>query len=292
MMMMAGLVLLPSCLEEEDPLAQLDTIDDNTLDANLVTEVSSESVMETSYEEMDLITDESINNVFRMTTGAQDNRGPRINCADITHDTLNNLITIDFGLGCEDHRGAIRSGVITIAFDGAPRKPGSSRVITFNDFYIDSIKVEGTRTLTILEDTTSNQSALIMTSKLEGGKLTFADGTFITRDAEHSRMTTRGENIGEGTTTLTGEASGMLRNGENYSSTIIEPVVFVRGCEEQAPVSGIKEFAAGTHQRMIDFGDGACDNLAEVTTDGVTETIELQGRRRFRETRDQPKNGG
>src|SRR5258708_22515402 len=80
----------------------------------------------------------------------------RLKCAIVTlvKFTDNSLtsphgtITIDFGTGCTGPAGKIRKGQIIIVYKGRRFLPGSSIVITFNNYFVNGIKVEGTRTLT------------------------------------------------------------------------------------------------------------------------------------------------
>jgi len=57
-------------------------------------------------------------------------------------------LTIDFGAGCDDPHGNRRSGKIFIRFSGRRFLPGSVIVITFENYYINGIKLSGKRTLT------------------------------------------------------------------------------------------------------------------------------------------------
>ena len=47
------------------------------------------------------------------------------------------------------------------------------------------------------------------------------------------------------------------------------------------PVEGtkVKEVEGGSTV-VIDYGDGTCDNLIDITKDGVTETVEYKGHKR------------
>jgi hypothetical protein len=56
--------------------------------------------------------------------------------------------------------------------------------------------------------------------------------------------------------------------------TIISPLIYQNGCFY--PVSGIIEIDTdGEGLKIIDYGNGECDNVATVTINGNTENIEL-----------------
>lgn len=239
--------------------------------------VSSESALETSYEDVASITDEGMERFFEEGSRLGHGFGRLLECAEVERDTTTNTITIDFGDGCEDHHGTLRSGKIIVQYSGAKREPGSYRKVTFDNFKLDSILVEGVRTMTNATDTTVSD-VYVFETKLEGGKLTFTDGSVATREAAHVRTLYKGESMDEDYATLSGGASGVLQDGTEYSSTILEDLVFSKSCRTHVPVSGVKEMISGDNTVVMDFGDGACDNLVEVTTNGETETIEIEGR--------------
>ena len=195
-------------------------------------------------------------------------------CAVITHDTEAKTITIDFGDGCVGRLGNTVKGKIEIAYNDRAYVPGAYRIITFVDFYFNDIKVEGTRTIT---NTSSNDTERQFTVTLVGGKLDFGNGIFATRDAEWVRTWF----IGEGKVTLSGSASGININGIDYSVNVSAdtPLTFSRECFQLLPVSGVKEIQVGDREASIDFGDGECDRIVEITINGRTIVKRIQPRR-------------
>ena len=71
-------------------------------------------------------------------------------------------------------------------------------------------------------------------------------------------------------------------NGDTFTSEVLVPLMKINeiGCRG-VYVSGIAEMhiSDGT-EISIDYGDGSCDNLAELTINGETEIIELHRHRR------------
>ena len=73
---------------------------------------------------------------------------------------------------------------------------------------------------------------------------------------------------------------------------ITSPIVFTAACAKELmhkkgkiPVSGVKRIVKGESEMIINYGDGECDFVAEVTKDGVTETIDLKEIKRKRKFR-------
>lgn len=237
-------------------------------------DASTEALMSTNFEDIDESTDEAFDRLFGQ---AGRFRGHHLDCAEVTKDTINQVVTIDFGDGCENNKGTVKSGKIIVTYSGERGEPGATKVVTFEDFFIDSVQVEGVRTVTNISDTTVEGLKVYETS-LVGGKLTFSDGTTITREANHTRTKYRTENTEENYASLTGNASGTLQDGTAYTMDIVTEILITGACDIKVPVSGVKEFVAGENTVTVDYGDGTCDNLAEVTTNGETETIELKSR--------------
>jgi hypothetical protein len=81
--------------------------------------------------------------------------------------------------------------------------------------------------------------------------------------------------------TLSGGASGININGIDYSVTVSEntPLTFLRECLQLLPVSGIKEIQVGDREATIEYGDGECDRLIEITINGKTVIKRVHPRR-------------
>lgn len=242
--------------------------DEPTSDVDAL-ELDSEAAQESTFEAVDQVVEDGISS---LDAARIDMDRPLADCAVVTHDTENKIITIDFGEGCEDRKGNLKQGKIVIEYNFRAYIPGAFRKITFVDFFFNGIGVEGVRTLT---NTSSVDSQFQFTVTLVGGKLDFGDDIFATRDAEWVRTWF----VGEGQVTLSGGAEGTNINGINYSATInaSTPLVFLRDCNK-LPVSGIKEMMVGDRSASINFGDGECDRIVEITINGKTVIREITPR--------------
>ena len=186
-------------------------------------------------------------------------------------------VRIDFGVtGCTDPRGITRKGTLLVIFTG-DRK--SSRSVVFEDFYLNGVKIEGTRTVT---RTTFLPPTFTFT--LEDGKVIWPDGTTAEREASGTRVFYRnGSDPSLDSMVLKsgGSASGVNRKGKTYSMSISKDIVFKRSCMEGPkrifiPVSGIKSVTVDSRNISVDFGDGTCDDLVTLTVDGVSKEVPLR----------------
>lgn len=258
-------VLLTSCDEET-----LDTVFDG--DADIAVE---EGTIEADLEDIDDMVSLSV----ELTDGSTGGRvmmrpnDRRFDCATVTldGDKTAGTITIDFGDGCEGPNGRVRRGIIKIVYEGARRfLPGFTAATTFEDFSIDGVQIEGTRTVTNTAESTDESPKFNIT--LVGGKLTWPDGTMATREVNKTREWVRAAVPANDSLIVNGTANGITRSGNSYN-VVNTDIVFRRFC--RWPVSGTKVITTDARVITIDFGDGTCDRRATVTVDGQSEDVNL-----------------
>ncbi len=194
--------------------------------------------------------------------------------------TIHGYITIDFGTGCTGPNGRTRKGKIHVEFMGARFLPGSTVTITTENYSIDGIKIDGTRTE--INSTGSTENAPKFTIN-EDVTVTFLDNTTATRTSTRTRTWNRAANPLEDTWTVTGSAFGTTRKGKDYVMTITNPLVFKRACAILSklvlPVQGTKELIVGSNadakKITTDFGDGTCDLKVTITINGRSKDVSL-----------------
>jgi hypothetical protein len=247
-------------------------------------DLSADLVADADFEEVDDISSNMMAITEASTGGRVDGKGhdDRCSCAEVTHDKENQIITIDFGEGCTGPNGVVRSGKMIITYDGRRFIPGSTWTITLEDYYINDRLIEGTRTVTnISEDIFAEPTFHIV---LEGGKVTWPDETFATRETDKVRVWKRAENplLDEIHILAESITAGVNREGLKYSHFVKEDLVFKRACRGEKrgriPVSGVKEVTIGEQVYTVDFGDGECDTIITITSGDETKTIDLSDR--------------
>ena len=190
-------------------------------------------------------------------------------CATVNADQETRTIVIDFGSeGCADALGRVRMGKITLTYTE------SSWTMTFDGFKIDDKTIEGERTISIVNRSGNSFTMHIL---LKNGKISWADGTFISREIDRTKTW----RFAEGEWEITGSANGTNRNGQSYSSTITSPLLYQRSCLEKGvhiPVKGVLFIERSNPAKdsiTVDFGDGSCDKLIKVTVGDFTKEIEV-----------------
>ena len=201
-------------------------------------------------------------------------------CATVEVDEENNVKTVTFSGTCYGKRGQSRSGTMIISYSDVRNEAGSFRQVEYSDFYMNDIKIEGTRRTEVISvDENGNKT---MKTTLSDGKMIYEDGTFKTKNSEMIRFTYMEDNK-KVYSTLTGSSSGVSTEGIDFSMQITTPIKFSYDCpmdgkmkKGKVPVEGIKVTTDGVSSIITDFGDGTCDSLVEVTKDGEIETVDLK----------------
>ena len=271
--------MLSSCSNEDQT--------PNLADLN---EITAEAVVDFVNDDIDNIVMDNMDQIEIIRGEVIDSRRfnpfrDRGGCGIKTHDENAQRIVINFGDGCLGNDNIERSGKIIIDYTSRRRVAGAVITTTFEDFFVNGNKVEGTRVLTNTSsiDTLNERSFNIVASD---GRIVFDDGSERTFESERIRVWSLEESSREVTLTITGSSSGTTRNGETFSTEIVSPIIFTNSCSQvgvKVAVEGAKNRTLSGQTTSIDYGAGSCDNLVTVTRpDGVVEEIEIRNRRRQR----------
>lgn len=187
------------------------------------------------------------------------------------------FITIDFGAGCTVN-GRVRKGKIVIEFFGRRFMPGSKVIITFEDYFINAMQIEGTRTETNVTASTESGPKFEAVTVVN---VTFPDGTVATRNSTKTRQWIRASDPREDSWIVTGSAFGKTRKGVDYVMTITKALLFKRSCaisnKVVIPVEGVKELVSNAKKITIDFGNGECDSKVTITVNGKSKEVDVSG---------------
>lgn len=186
--------------------------------------------------------------------------------------TFPKTITLDYGDGCSkifNNDTITKKGKIIIKLTDHMFVPGAQRIVTFDNFYINDIQVEGTRTITYKG--MNADSLLEYDITLAGGKLIFNDTLQYTRESNLVREWYRAENPMNDTVFLSGSITGTNLQGENYSREITSKLILIH-CYDFARrwtiVGGTVLCTVGTNQTTIDYGNGSCETTSYVERNG------------------------
>lgn len=178
------------------------------------------------------------------------------------------IITIDYGTGCTS-QGILRSGKFIISLTDSLRRPGAKAVVTFDNYFVNTVKREGVITYT-------NQSTPGIPSwerKVENGKFTASNGFYILHNSTNVITQTAGANTPiiqiDDEFTITGGGSVAKSNGQSRTYRIITPLLKKATCANI--VSGSKRIESGSNYALLDYGNGDCDRIATISFNGGPE---------------------
>jgi hypothetical protein len=258
--------LFSSCAKDEKA--------DNTKDVNLA---SDEAMSDKMFSDVQDIVDEAINASLKSTEDDTIFMGP---CVTKTIDTIGfpHTVTVDFGLtNCLCADGKYRRGKIISTFTGRYRIAGTVITHTFDNYFVNDNQLLGTRTVT--NNGLNNNGNMTWTVHVDGQVIKANNAGTITRIADRVREWTEGSEtphrkrddlyLTTGTSTVTNE------EGLTHTSTITKALEKHMDCRWIS--SGTVEIQRTEKPlKVLDYGNGECDDLATVTINGETKTIHLR----------------
>jgi hypothetical protein len=185
-------------------------------------------------------------------------------------------LTVDFGnTNCLGNDNINRRGKITAIFTGRYRTAGSKITITLTDYYVNDNHVQGTKTIT--NNGVNGNGNMSFTVMVANASVTMSDGT-ITWESERTREWMEGANTidpRDDVYHITGWAKGKTKKNITFDASITEPLVLNLSC--RWITKGIIEVTPEDYPvRVIDYGDGTCDNKATVTIKNRVREITLR----------------
>ena len=237
-----------------------------------------ENLAEETLADIDLMVDEALDANFLLLKSATIDNAYLGDCPVITVNKTSNpqVMTIDFGTSCTGKDGKVRSGKVIVtstAFNTFP----SVRDKSFDNYFVDGKKIEGSVTKTISKDQENNIRTAVIS---ENVTITFPDGEGkATRKANQTRQYQRNrvQNPADNQVVSWGTVEFTRVSGAKVTKTVTadKPLVFKVSCHHM--VSGVVSVStSNNHSWTIDFGDGTCDNKATLTKNGETKEIKIR----------------
>jgi hypothetical protein len=234
-----------------------------------------------------------LNSISSIPTGGSTSRGDTLpSCSSVTIAHLNTnffpvKITIEFSAnGCLCNDGHTRKGKIIMTYTNKLSLPGSTATTTFENYWIDSIHVEGTHTIT--NTSTSTTTAQIYAIDVNS-KLSKLNGDYNEWQCHY--VMTQTEAIGYPIQYVQqyvfrispGSATGKTRRNNvltSWRADIIEPLIKRYNCHwiSKGTVRIIRENLATNSPWVgnLNYGTGICDNRAVLTVNGNVHEITLR----------------
>ena len=238
--------------------------------------------IETAFDEMTNISDQAVTgnliyyksgNVIATKPGENPSL-PKTPCnVIITLDTTANpkILTVDYGMSnCDCNDGKTRRGKIITSFTGSYLAPGTVITHTTENYFVNDIKIDGTKTVTNMGLNNNNQPYFNVQIN---GEATLTSGTVVDYTSTRVRTWYSGYttplNRLDDIYDISGSATAVYSTGGGYSANTTSPVRIKVGCG--FPTQGILDMTpVNKPTRTINYGDGDCDTQFTVTVNGNT----------------------
>ena len=261
-------LLTTSCNRNNDatPTDDIATAEDRT-DDNSETAMSSEAM------QMAGPTDAQVQGSANVITDAEF-RARFGSCATRSYDFATKTLTIDFGTtNCLCADGRYRRGKILVRFTTDVNRRTAGAVVTRVDYFINDNQHIATRTFTDIGSgsfTVDVTNASIIRANNGGTHSWTANWTF-TRTAGFGTP-----QVSDDVYSVTGSATGINRKNVGYTTTIQSPLIKRADCPKYFVQGTMVITNTNSKVMTLDYGTGTCDNVATVTVNGHTRTIQLR----------------
>jgi hypothetical protein len=232
---------------------------------------------ESTYENVTDVSDEAYAVKSDPGSNGENQRIYISDCATVSLDTLAfpRVMTIDFGdENCLCRDGKYRRGKIIVTFTERYREPGTVITHTFDNYFVNDNSVQGSKVVTNMGE--NENGNIYFTIEIQG-IIQKEDGSTFSWNSSRVREWIEGsdtKNRWDDVYLITGTADGTRPNGTTWEREIIIPLRVELACH--FIVSGSIEMRPENRPvRLLDFGNGDCDNEATVTVNGEVYTIYL-----------------
>lgn len=264
-------VLLTACQSGSGDVVSQETANQFTVD-----QVALETEVDNVTEDVTVIVDQTYNDVEFANKTATPHERYLPDCATVTKNVTDTTkdITIDFGEACELRNGNTVSGIIMMHWVKDPTALTISIEVTFDNLFVNDKHIEGG--YTVLREHSNNNGNLQSTHTFDV-TVTWPDNSVASKNGTRTKELIEGQDTrawGDNVFSITGNWNFTRKDGTVHVATITTPLRKELSC--RFIVSGVIAFQKDDQAAVLDFGDGTCDDLGEVTKDGVTETIHLR----------------
>lgn len=190
-------------------------------------------------------------------------------------------MTIDFGAGTTCSDGKTREGKLIGVFSGKWNVVGSQLTITPENYSVTSlagIKYDFTFDKTITYNGLNMQGHRVYNTVIVNALLSSTSGT-IQWKSDRSVEWVEGYGSTDITSyryLVTGSASGKATNGVTFTAQITQPLDIRNACAYRVVAGVLEVTPTGGIPRVINYGNGTCDDKAELTMGSFTTTLVLR----------------
>lgn len=187
---------------------------------------------------------------------------------------------MDFGSGCNCLDGKTRAGKLTGQFSGKWNVAGSVLTITPQNYSVTSaagVRYDMSFEKVITYQGLNSSNHRTYKHETKNAIITDPDGDQITWQSNQTIEWIEGFGNSDVTTykyLVTGTASGTTENGGiAFNANIATPLEFRNSCKYRIVAGVLEVTPVGGTKRVIDYGNGTCDDRATLTVGSFTTTL-------------------
>jgi len=264
-------ILLTACQTSNDEVVSQETTNQIT-----AAQVTLETEVDNTTEDVTVIVDQTFNEVQFSNKTATPHDRYLPDCATVTKDVTDTTkdITIDFGSACELRNGKTISGKVMMHWVKDSTALTVTIDVTFDNLFINDKHIEGGYSV-LREHSNSNGNP--QSTHTFNTTITWPDNSVASKQGSRTKELIEGQDTrawGDDVMSITGNWSFTRKDGTVHLATITTPLRREMSC--RFIVSGVIALQKDNQAAVLDFGDGTCDDLGELTKDGTTETIHLK----------------
>lgn len=190
-------------------------------------------------------------------------------CATVAVDTVNtpHTLIIRFGdVDCECADGRLRRGSIIIKYNGSYLDNNQLHTITYNNYYLDGNQLTGWVKATRIDTTVTgdwfyrvqvNDSLNMSPDPLKSQYIVWS-GNLMRKWVGGDKTNDRSDDY----FSVSGAATLTRPNGHVFNFNIATPLQFATSCNFAQ--SGVVNVTGFTGNRILNYGNGTCDNAAQL----------------------------
>ena len=257
-----GLIALQNCKKDKNTNAPSSTVSDDEAKEVVVSDAATDDIL-------DMV------DLYGFNSSANRSHGlPSCVTQTIVRNGSSVVITWEFDAnGCTMPNGNTYSGTVTITRDWDMAAHSISGSITFDQFYVNDLMIEGSSNFTREINAAGNPQ---ITHDFDF-TLTFPNGDTTSRSGTRTREWAEGFGTPSHTDDvflITGNSHIVRRNGVVLDAVIVTPLRREATCPYF--VSGTIEITKNGQTAVLDFGNGTCDDEATLTLpNGTVRVIHL-----------------
>lgn len=203
-------------------------------------------------------------------------------CANVFIDSVSNphICVIDFGTGCMDDHGSMRSGIIHIEYNAERFKdPGTYVHVTFSNFKVDSIEHNGTFNASNNGYNGDGKLNYSLAANITAENVN--DGSSISGQAAVDAVMAQGGDTKtkeDDLVHLTGYLNASTSGGQIFEIDVMNTLEVNRSqvCDGQITSGELRIQQSDYPDKYLDYGSGTCDGLATEIIEGNSQVVNLE----------------